>query len=137
MFYAKGRCIMKKSFGEALKQLRIQQGLSRRQLADAIHVDRSSIARWETDQRMPNLDYIALLSDCLGTNMGELFVAAQTAPSKPNVIMVDDESIILNGGISVIEQVLPNAAVTGFTKPSAALEFARKNVEKARFTDKL
>ena len=46
---------------------------------------------------------------------------------EPNIIMVDDESIILKSGLSVIAKLLPNALVTGFTSPTEALSFAKSN----------
>jgi two-component SAPR family response regulator len=41
--------------------------------------------------------------------------------------MVDDTKIILKGGIPVLEAVLPNAMITGVTRPSEAIEYARAN----------
>jgi hypothetical protein len=34
----------------------------------------------------------------------------------PNVIMVDDSRVILVDSLSVLEEVLPNAAITGFIR---------------------
>lgn len=126
---------MKKFFGETLRQIRIQQGFSQKQLADMIHVDRSSVARWEKGRRLPDVYTITQLSDCLGLNVGELLDTYESDSLKPNIIMVDDERIILNGGIPVIKEVIPNASVTGFTKPSDALEFADENKVNLAFLD--
>lgn len=45
----------------------------------------------------------------------------------PNVIMVDDSRVILVDSLSVLEEVLPNAAITGFIRPSEAIEYAKAN----------
>lgn len=49
--------------------------------------------------------------------------------------MVDDERIILAGSVPVIESVIPNASVHGFTRPSEALDFARNNKVSIAFLD--
>ena len=49
--------------------------------------------------------------------------------------MLDDERIILNGGIPILEQVMPGATVTGFTKPSDAVEFAKAKRVDLAFLD--
>ena len=49
--------------------------------------------------------------------------------------MVDDEKIVLAGGIPVLGEVIPDAEVTGFTRPSEALEYARANPVASAFVD--
>jgi two-component SAPR family response regulator len=53
----------------------------------------------------------------------------------PNVILVDDEEIILRGGLRVLEKALPNASIVGFTKPAEAVEYARFNRVAVAFLD--
>ena len=43
-----------------------------------------------------------------------------------NVIILDDRKIVVQGSLPIIEEVLPNANIVGFTQPSEAIEFARK-----------
>ena len=54
---------------------------------------------------------------------------------RPNVIMVDDRKIFLSGALPVLEEALPWAAITVFTKPSEALDFARENPVALAFLD--
>ena len=49
--------------------------------------------------------------------------------------MLDDRKIILTGGLPVLEAVMPNATVIGFTKPSEAIKFARANRVALAFLD--
>ena len=118
-----GDCL-KKSFGEALKRARIEKGLSQQQLAEQLSVDRSSIANWETCRRLPDFYTITKLSALLQFDAAALLPVPQQE-KKPLVMMLDDEKIILNGGVPILQKLLPKAEIVCFTKPSAALEYAR------------
>lgn len=118
---------MNNTFAETLKSLRQKQDLSQQSLAERLCVDRSTIAGWETGRRLPDVTLIKRLSECLNIDISILMNAAEMADETLNVILLDDERIILKGGLPILEEVLPNTAITGFTKPSEALEFARKN----------
>ena len=122
-------------FAETLRRLRVERGLSQIQLSERVYVTRSTIARWETGSRLPDAAMIARLSECLGVDVGTLLSAAAESDESPNVIMVDDRRIILSGGLPILERVLPNATVTGFTRPSEAIEYARANRVSLAFLD--
>lgn len=125
-------------FAEILKKLRRERELSQRELAEQMYVTRSTVARWETGSRLPDAAMISRLAGCLGTDITTLLSAAakqseaQYAPAqaqdapflrRAQVIMVDDRKIFLSGALPVLEDALPGAAITGFTKPSEALAF--------------
>ncbi len=122
-------------FAETLKKLRTEKGISQRELADQVYVTRSTIARWENGSRLPDAAMIARLARCFSIDMNTLLSAAAESDDSPNVILVDDRKIILTGGLPVLEEVLPNAAVTGFTSPAEAVEFARVNRVALAFLD--
>ena len=44
------------TFGEKLKKLRNDNGLTQEQLADKIFVTRTAISKWETDKGFPSID---------------------------------------------------------------------------------
>jgi len=48
---------------------------------------------------------------------------------------VDDEKIILTGGMPILHEALPDAMISGFTRPSKALEFARGSRVALAFVD--
>lgn len=123
------------SFAEALRRLRIEKGFSQQRLADALHVDRSTVAKWESGDRLPDAVMLSLLSECLDTNVAELLFAAEDTAGKLNVIMVDDEKIILRGGATILEQAIPGAEISLFTSPAEALAFARQNRVALAFLD--
>ncbi len=122
------------TFGESLKRLRTEKGLSQKQLAEMMFVDRTSITRWESDSRVPDALMLSRLSACLGIAVDALLSAGESA-EKPNVILVDDETIFLAGGMPVLEELLPQASITGFTRPSEVLTFAKETRIDLAFLD--
>ena len=123
-------------FAEILKKLRREKGLSQRELAELMYVTRSAVARWETGSRLPDAAMLSRLAGCLGTDVNTLLnAAAKREAAPPQVIMVDDRKIFLSGALPVLEEALPEANVTGFTKPSEALEFAGANPVALAFLD--
>ena len=122
-------------FAETLKKLRTEKGLSQREMAERLFVTRPTIARWENGSRIPDAVMISRISKCLDVDTGTLLSFAAESDESPNVIMVDDRKIILTGGLPVLEEVMPNASVTGFTRPSEAIEFAKANRVALAFLD--
>ena len=126
---------MKKPFAETLRRLRVARHLSQEQLGEKMYVTRSTIARWENGSRLPDAETISQLSRCLGVDVNTLLSAAADSDEAPNVIMVDDTKIVLTGGLPILEAAMPDAVVTGFTRPSEAVEFARANRVALAFLD--
>lgn len=50
------------NFSERLKELRIENGLSLKELANAIGVSDVAISRWENRQRTPNIESLIALA---------------------------------------------------------------------------
>ena len=126
---------MSKQFAETLKRRMTERGISQRAMAEQVFVTRPTVARWENGSRLPDAAMIARLAHCLGVDVGTLLSAATRSDESPNVIMLDDRKIILTGGLPVLEEVLPNATVVGFTKPSEAIEYAHANPVALAFLD--
>ena len=122
-------------FSETLKKLRAERGISQIQLAERLFVDRSTISRWESGSRLPDNMMIARIAKLLDADINILLNAAAESDEFPNVIMVDDTKIILKGGIPVLEEVMPNAVIAGFTRPSEAVEYAKTNRIALAFLD--
>lgn len=125
---------MSQTFAETIRQLRISKGLSQGQLAEQMFVTRSTVARWESGSRMPDAVMVSRLAKCLGTGTETLF-SLLSDEEAPNIIMLDDEEIILSGGLPVLEAVFPGANITGFTRPSEALDYAQHNPVALAFLD--
>ena len=114
-------------FADTLKKLRTEKGLSQRELSQRLYVTRSTIARWENGNRLPNAAMILRISGVLDIDVNILLAAVTESNELPNVIMVDDNKIVLSGGLAVLEEVMPNAVTTGFVKPADAIEYAKAN----------
>ena len=122
-------------FAETLRKLRTDRGFSQRELAERMFVTRSTVARWENSSRLPDAVMIFRLARCLGTDVNTLLSAAAESDDPPNVIIVDDRKIFLSSAIPILEEVMPNAIITGFTKPSEAIDFAKANRIALAFLD--
>ena len=122
-------------FADTLQKLRTEKGLSQNDIAKQLYVTNSTVSRWESGRRLPDASMIFSLADILGADVNILISAAAQSDEPPNVIMLDDNKIILNGGLPILEEVMPNASVTGFTKPSEAIEYAKENRIALAFLD--
>ena len=122
-------------FAETLRVLRNEKGYSQQQLAEKVVVNRSTVAKWESGSRLPDIDMIYRIANALDIAVAVLLDALYESEELSNIIMVDDEKVILTGGLSVLEKVFPNSVITGFTKPSEALSFARENRIALAFLD--
>lgn len=100
-----------------------------------MYVTSATVSRWENGNRLPDAAMIARLSDVLDTDVNVLLNAAAQSDEHPNIIMVDDNKVILNGGMPIIEEIIPNASLAGFTKPSEAVEYAKANRVALAFLD--
>ena len=126
---------MSQTFSKTLKKLRTERGLSQQALANKMFVTRPTIARWESGTRLPDAMMIKRLAEILGVDVNFLLSAAAQSDECPNVIIVDDRKVVLSGGIKVLEEVIPNATVTGFSDADEAIEYAKKNNIALAFLD--
>ena len=104
-------------------------------MADKLFVTRSTVSRWESGHRLPDAVMISRLAKILGVDGSILFAAVEQSDDCPNVIMVDDNKIILSGGLPILQEVIPNASVTAFTKPKDAIEYVKANRVALAFLD--
>jgi len=114
-------------FAKTLRKLREEKGLTQKQLGEKLFVNHSTITRWENASRLPDFTMIRRLAECLGVDANDLIQTAFQSEDHPNVIIVDDCKAILSDGLNVLEEALPNAAITGFIKPKEAIEYAQTN----------
>jgi transcriptional regulator with XRE-family HTH domain len=123
------------NFGETIKTLRSNKNLSQQQLADKLFVSRSSVANWESGRRKPDLVLILRLANIFNIDPSMLIDSISATNSSPEVIIVDDEKILLQGVIPILEETIPDANITGFTKASEVIDYAKKNVVNIAFLD--
>ena len=60
------------TLGEKIKEARKQCGLSQEQMADTLAVSRSAVAKWETDNGMPDIDNLRALARVLNVSIDYL-----------------------------------------------------------------
>jgi len=61
------------SFGERLRDLRIQKKMSQTELGKLIGVQPTHIGRYERNESKPSAKYLQLLADCLDVSAGYLY----------------------------------------------------------------
>ena len=118
---------MNTRFAETLKKLRKEKGLSQIQLGSKMFVNGSTVTRWENGSRLPDAAMIARLARVLEVDVGTLLSTAAGSDDSPNVIMVDDNKDVISDSLYVLEEVIPNATITGFHRPREAIEYAKAN----------
>ena len=126
---------MNDQFAKSLRKLREARGLSQKQLGEQIFTTQSTVAHWENGSRMPDAEMILRIAKCLGVDAKVLYQLATQSEEILNVIMVDDNQVILTEGLPILEAVLPNATIIGFTRPSEAIEYAKANPVALAFLD--
>ena len=52
-------------FSKNLINIRLQQGLSQKQVADFLTVSPQSVSKWEKGEALPSIDYLPKLAECL------------------------------------------------------------------------
>lgn len=60
------------NFGDKLKQIRANQGLSQEQLAEKIGVSRQAITKWETNRGLPDVENMIILAEIFKVTLDEL-----------------------------------------------------------------
>lgn len=118
---------MNRIFAENLRNLREERRLSQKQIGRQLFVGQSTVARWENGTRLPDAAMMLRLAKCLDVDVNTLLLLAAQSDESPNVIMVDDSKVTLSGGLAVLEEVMPNAAITGFIWPQEAIDYAKAN----------
>lgn len=118
---------MNNFFSETLKKLRTEKGLSQTQLGKQLFVNQSTVARWESGNRLPDAAMIAHISRVLDTDVSTLLLAAARSEESPHIIIVDDEKPILTDSLTVLDEVMPAATIRGFIWPQEAIEYAKLN----------
>ena len=75
------------SFGEKLHTLRVEKGLTQRQLADALFITRKTVSNWEAGIRMPDVVMLSRLSRTLGVKPYELMDVYPSEKDSPTLII--------------------------------------------------
>ena len=63
---------MKLNFGENIRKLRIEHGLTQEKLADFLGVSFQAVSKWENGDSMPDITRLPSLAKALGVSIDEL-----------------------------------------------------------------
>ena len=122
-------------FADTIKNLRMKKGFSQSQLANLMFVNKATISKWESGTRLPDAAMITRLARTLEVDVGTLFSTASESDESFNVIMVEDSEPILAYSLLILEEVVPNAMITGFNWPQETIEYAKSNRVDLAFLD--
>ena len=67
------------NMADRIQQLRKAKGFSQEELADRVGVSRQAVSKWESEQSLPDVEKVALLSDELDTTTGYLLKGIEPA----------------------------------------------------------
>lgn len=71
-------------FGTRLQYLRTQDGVTQKQLADAIGVSKQTVSMWECGDRNPTFENIEAVADYFNVNMSTFFLDNNAAATLPD-----------------------------------------------------
>lgn len=74
------------TFGEKLKSIRKQAGMSQEKLAEKLGVSRQAITKWETDAGIPDIENIMAISALFHISIDELLSNTVTNSSQPDYL---------------------------------------------------
>ena len=60
------------TFGEIIKKLRTDKGLTQDELAEKIYVTRTAISKWESGRGFPNIESLKAISKYFSVSLDEL-----------------------------------------------------------------
>ncbi len=61
-------------FNKNLKNIRLQQELSQKQVADYLSISPQSVSKWEKGEALPSIDYLPKLAELLNCDINAFFV---------------------------------------------------------------
>lgn len=77
-------------FGEKLKALRSQKGMTQKELAEIINISPQAVSRWENNEVEPSLETLRRLAEIFDVSMDDLFgtekKSKQETPAQPTFI---------------------------------------------------
>ena len=95
-------------FGEKLKQLREEKGMTQQTIAEKLYVTRQAVSRWECGARYPDLLTAKKISQILNVSLDEMLSGEEL---KQNV---EKEPVLAKPVQNIIQTVLYTVAVVAF-----------------------
>ena len=139
------------NIADRIHGLRKTKGLSQEELADKIGVSRQAISKWESEQSLPEIDKIIIMSDYFEVTTDYILKGIETKEQAKEKQAVDANIFLASGTFLIFiglvlacaiwyERQTATALATGFVLMAmGCLNFgigianATKNIEKAKF----
>ncbi len=102
-------------FSEKLKKLRCERGISQAGLAEALHVSRSAVAKWENGLGMPSKESIAMIAEYFGISEDELVV--KEGDHKTEKMSEKDKRVIIRAAIISVSLAIVLTIMGIFIEP--------------------
>lgn len=83
-----GGDLMNEEFGQKLKTLREENGMSQSELADELNVSRQAVYKWESNKGYPDIENLIRISDIFDVTIDEMIRKDKALQNK---ISIDDE----------------------------------------------
>ena len=108
-------------FQDTLKELRKKKGISQYDLADALNISRSVIAKWETGLTLPSEESTRLLMDYFNVSREELFYNEETETIivKKNVSISKMKKLIISLASSLAVLIITLVVVLTSVMPKS------------------
>jgi len=81
------------SFGENLKNVRKQRGITQEQLAETLGVSRQAISKWESDNGYPETEKLLVISEALNISVDSLLNDSSTLEVKQKIAETDSVKV--------------------------------------------
>ena len=110
------------SFGENLKNVRKQRGITQEELAEILGVSRQAISKWESDNGYPETEKLLLLSKTLNISLDYLMNDASEMQKKEQT---EEKSVVIaqSGKIAITTHDKQNVIVCHSVKSSKITGF--------------
>ena len=76
-------------FGERITERRLEQGLTREQLAERMNVSAKAVSKWESEQATPDLDKVVIMSEIFEVTTDYLLKGIEPVEVKDHKTMAD------------------------------------------------
>ena len=112
------------TLADRIQQLRRQKGISQEELADRVGVSRQAVSKWESEQSMPDMDKVILLSDYFEVTTDYLLKGIEPAPPAAGEKRADGRIFTIVATVLNFIGVLVSCAVWYETQEMGALIIA-------------
>lgn len=92
----------KENFGAFVSQLRKEQGLTQKELAERLHVTDKAVSKWERALSLPDVALLSPLAEALGVTVAELLEGQRLQEGQP--IPVEDGEPLVHKAIDLSGQ---------------------------------